>query len=262
MHKVYFFLFFICAACVNHEFAPFVNCSTSGLEIKIVSLVPATDCDSGDGTVTFAAKGGKKPYSFSSDDVTWSADSTVRNLKSGMYTFRLSDANGCTVEIDTSIIMLDLFPGTLHVIPDSECIENNGSITFELNGSSGGFMYRLDDGAFADVGLFLGVEEGTHTLQVMNGNGCTTITTVVVPRTNTNISWQNEILPIMKASCATSGCHDGVSRRDWRNYNEVKLNAEAIKRKTRDRSMPFDKTLPDDDIDKISCWVDDGALNN
>jgi hypothetical protein len=75
-------------------------------------------------------------------------------------------------------------------------------------------------------------------------------------------SWQDEILPIMTASCATSGCHDGVSRGDWTNYNEVKDYAAAIKRRTVDKSMPFDGPLPQDQINKIACWVDNGALNN
>jgi hypothetical protein len=75
-------------------------------------------------------------------------------------------------------------------------------------------------------------------------------------------SWQNDILPIMTASCATSGCHDGISRRDWTNYNEVKTYSASIKTRTQNKSMPFDGPLPQDQIDKIVCWVDNGALNN
>jgi hypothetical protein len=76
------------------------------------------------------------------------------------------------------------------------------------------------------------------------------------------ISWQEDILPIMQASCATTGCHDGISRRDWTDYDEVKEYATSIKSKTVDRSMPFDGPLPQEQIDMIACWVDGGALNN
>lgn len=75
-------------------------------------------------------------------------------------------------------------------------------------------------------------------------------------------SWQTEILPIMQISCATSGCHDGISRRNWTDYNEVKQYSNAIKERTVNRSMPFDEPLPQDQINKIACWVDNGALNN
>jgi hypothetical protein len=76
------------------------------------------------------------------------------------------------------------------------------------------------------------------------------------------ISWQNDVLPIMQTSCAQSGCHDGISRLDWADYDEVKEYANAIKQKTQDRSMPFDGPLPQDQIDIIACWVNNGALNN
>ena|SRR5688572_11439023 len=75
-------------------------------------------------------------------------------------------------------------------------------------------------------------------------------------------SWQNEILPIMTGSCATTGCHDGVSRNDWTNYDEVMQYAASIKKRTQDKSMPFDGPLPQDQINKIACWVDNGALKN
>ena len=75
-------------------------------------------------------------------------------------------------------------------------------------------------------------------------------------------SWQNDILPIMINACATNGCHDGITRRNWRDYSEVKEYAATIKKKTQDRSMPFDGPLPQHEIDLIACWVDGGALNN
>jgi hypothetical protein len=76
-------------------------------------------------------------------------------------------------------------------------------------------------------------------------------------------SWQNDILPIMETSCAGAGCHDGISRRDWTDYDEVKRYATAIKQRTQDRSMPFDgPPLPQDQINIIACWVDAGAPDN
>lgn len=76
-------------------------------------------------------------------------------------------------------------------------------------------------------------------------------------------SWQNDILPILEKSCAVSGCHDGISRRDWTDYNEVKQYAAAFKQRTQDRSMPFDgPPLSQEHINVIACWVDSGAQEN
>jgi hypothetical protein len=78
----------------------------------------------------------------------------------------------------------------------------------------------------------------------------------------TVVSWQSDILPIMVNSCATEKCHDGITRRDWTNYDEVKKYAVSIKKRTQDKSMPFDGPLPQDQIDLIACWVNNGAENN
>ena len=76
------------------------------------------------------------------------------------------------------------------------------------------------------------------------------------------ITWQQDVLPIITSSCATSGCHDGISRLDWKDYNVVKNFAVSAKLRTRDRSMPPDFTLHQKDIDMIACWVDKGAPEN
>src|SRR5688572_13801685 len=76
------------------------------------------------------------------------------------------------------------------------------------------------------------------------------------------VSWQNDIRPIMQASCVIPDCHDGISLRSWNSYNEAKRSASAIKRRTQDRSMPVDSSLPQEQIDKIACWVDAGSPNN
>lgn len=76
-------------------------------------------------------------------------------------------------------------------------------------------------------------------------------------------SWQEDILPIIEKSCAVSGCHDGISRRDWTDYDEVKRYAAAFRQKTQDRSMPFDgPPLAQEQINIIACWVDAGAPEN
>lgn len=76
------------------------------------------------------------------------------------------------------------------------------------------------------------------------------------------ITWQNDILPLMKSSCATSGCHDGITRLDWSNYDLVKKYSATIKSRTKSRNMPVDGSLTQKEIDMIACWVDNGALNN
>lgn len=79
---------------------------------------------------------------------------------------------------------------------------------------------------------------------------------------NPQTSWQTDILPILETRCAISECHDGITRRNFTSYEEVKQYAFSIKQRTINRSMPFDGPLPQDQIDKIACWVDNGAVEN
>jgi hypothetical protein len=76
------------------------------------------------------------------------------------------------------------------------------------------------------------------------------------------ISWQKHIQPLMRNTCATNGCHDGISRLDWRDYALVKQYSSLIRSKTVDRSMPVDSRLSQQEIDMVSCWVDKGSPNN
>jgi hypothetical protein len=76
------------------------------------------------------------------------------------------------------------------------------------------------------------------------------------------ISWAEDILPIMSTSCAVSRCHDGISRLDWRDLQEVKKFTTSIRLKTLDRSMPADTALSQEHIEMIVCWIDKGSPDN
>ncbi len=77
--------------------------------------------------------------------------------------------------------------------------------------------------------------------------------------------YSTSIAGIISASCTTSGCHNGSSSFDLRTYNQVKtyidngkFNDEVINKK----SMPKGKSLSQDELNKIKCWLDQGGPNN
>lgn len=84
---------------------------------------------------------------------------------------------------------------------------------------------------------------------------------------NSPISYAAQIKPILDANCIKSGCHNGDNgaERNWIVFANVKAKAEAIKTRTGNRTMPADIAptgLPQNEIDLIACWVDQGAQNN
>lgn len=84
----------------------------------------------------------------------------------------------------------------------------------------------------------------------------------------TTISYSSDIAPIVAAKCNVSGCHNsGSSYGDFTSYTGLKafassgsLNTQVVTLKL----MPKFPVLPltSDQISKIDCWIQQGALNN
>ena len=80
-----------------------------------------------------------------------------------------------------------------------------------------------------------------------------------------NVSFIAEVNPIIQTKCATVGCHDATSANKggpFTNYNLIKDKAFNIKAQVASRSMPQGSSLSASQIQLISCWVNNGALNN
>jgi hypothetical protein len=255
-------LVIVVSSCVYHDLSEEVNCQLSTLQFQVKSITPTSTCEHANGAITFTASGGRKPYQFSTDGNTWTLDSSITTLNATGYSFLLKDENGCIVSVDTTIHTMTEFQGSIITTPDSSCENDNGTI--EINNVDGlNFLFRVDDGEFTTAHVFNQIGEGTHRLFVQSPSGCMSIQTVIVERAQTGVSWLSDILPIMTTYCSKSGCHDGISRgNDWRIYDQVKANAQIIKQNTQSKNMPFDQLMPQDKIDLIRCWVDDGAPNN
>jgi hypothetical protein len=90
------------------------------------------------------------------------------------------------------------------------------------------------------------------------GNGCP------------DYSYSADVDPIITTKCAISGCHNGSlgADRDWTNFEKFQAKALAgiVKQKIVAHEMPPPGSaggpLSDDQISIISCWIDNGALDN
>ncbi|MCD8540404.1 MAG: hypothetical protein LRY55_12035, partial [Leadbetterella sp.] len=59
------------------------------------TLTASSTCEVYKGTVTLVASGGKAPYTYSKDGVTFQAEAVFSGLRNGNYIFTVKDANGC-----------------------------------------------------------------------------------------------------------------------------------------------------------------------
>ncbi len=74
-------------------------------------------------------------------------------------------------------------------------------------------------------------------------------------------SFSTHVKTIIDANCIQ--CHgQGGNFPNLTSYNSISSNAISIKAEVVSRRMPQGTSLSNEDIQTISCWVDEGALNN
>jgi hypothetical protein len=82
-----------------------------------------------------------------------------------------------------------------------------------------------------------------------------------------NVSYSQDIKPIIDGQCATSGCHvaGGTGNGIFDNYNGVKAkvdNGSMMDRVVMTRDMPPSVPLSDCNVQKFQAWINAGAPNN
>ena len=263
MHRFLFvvIIFVTFSACSSDDDP--IDCETSGLLINLDEVTQATSCASGDGAIKVSATGGKEPYSFFINDQAVASSGDLNNLQAGSYTVLVTDANHCSASLDNITILSSDFSFSTTLKANTSCLSGNGSVIINVLSENPPYLFRLGNGDFISDSLFSGLKTGNHIITVQDNSNCRVTLSVTIPQGSTGTSWATDIRPIMEKSCAISGCHNGVSRsNDFREYASAKLHAKSIKSKTQDRSMPFDGSISQSQIDLIACWVDDGALQN
>jgi hypothetical protein len=251
----------VSASCVYHELPAPVDCEESGPSLQLESVVMATNCSTQDGSIHAIPSGGRPPYKFFLNSLP-ASDENFTDLAAGIYSVRVQDANGCDTLINNISVGAQDFSFLATIKGDSLCLEDNGSILVEVAEGNPPYTYKIDDGTFTDENFFTGLGHGDHVVVVKNVNDCSISLNITVPRDTTGTRWLTDIKPIIVTYCAIAGCHNGISKPDLRIYEKAKYYADRIKSNTQDRSMPFDGTLTQAQIDIIACWVDDGAPEN
>tara|TARA_B100000795_G_scaffold264792_1_gene245723 strand:+ start:2628 stop:2981 length:354 start_codon:yes stop_codon:yes gene_type:complete len=75
------------------------------------------------------------------------------------------------------------------------------------------------------------------------------------------ITYALSVKPIIDNNCVQ--CHGlGGNFPNLTSYNGISANASIVKAEVTSRRMPQGSSITNDEINAISCWVDNGALNN
>lgn len=223
-----------------------------------------TNCYSSDGSLEVKATGNHIPFEYSIDQKGYQTSQIFTGLISGYHLVSARDRNGC---IATLNVFVENFSSDLSVnvdvTPDSECFGDNGQVVVNVSGGRLPYQTKFSSSDFDQGMSFSGLSPGFYDIVVKDGDSCLFSLSFKIPRASTGISWKNEIKTIIDTRCAKSGCHaPGSGRVDLSIFENVKEYAVQIKLYTETFRMPRDGVLSSEQIQKIGCWVDDGALSN
>ncbi|MFY0601471.1 MAG: SprB repeat-containing protein [Cyclobacteriaceae bacterium] len=251
-------LAFILYGCESNQLVAPIDCDLEGPSLMLVDKSNA-NCGESDGTVELSATGGQGNLVFSSDDLPEQNDGAFTGLPAGAHSFFVTDENLCRSELIVTIGNEDGVSISTVDLIDAGCGVNTGELKISATGGVRPYSYKVDDSSFQSDSIFTSLSEGSHTVQVKDDSGCEFSQEVEVM---SGISLSSHISPIISNNCAVSGCHNGSQFPDLRQPSSIIANANRIKVRTGNRSMPQGGTLTQLQIDQISCWVGDGALDN
>jgi hypothetical protein len=248
------------AGCSSTDEPQPVDCKTSSLTVSFTSTNP-TSCAATDGSITASATGGGGPYQFALNSQPYASTANFTSLGAGVYEVKVKDSNGCE---QSKSVTLNSTGSTLSAtvsLIDSGCKSADGAITINATGGSGPYTYKLNDGATSSSDSFSNLAAGTYLAKVIDNAGCSTTQSV---RVFTGTKYSSQIKNIIDANCAVSGCHvSGTGTIAFNSVENVQAQAAGIKSRTQSGSMPKGgPKLPQNQLDLIACWVDDGAPSN
>ena len=134
--------------------------------IVMVTLINELDCyNDNDGSIEVTVGGGTPPYNYSLNGGTPQSSNIFDGLGAGNYIVEVMDDDGFTAGTNEIIITN---PPEINVSVD--IVEND--ISVNASGGTGNLTYSLDGVNFQSGNVFNDLPNGTHTVYVMDENGC------------------------------------------------------------------------------------------
>lgn len=264
LKKITIVVFTVLLSCSSNDQDPEVDCSKSTLQISLVQKKDLLSCAFNNGEIEVLAQAGSPSYTFALSGKPEQSSSIFKSLSAGIYSVVVFDSKKCSDTLQVEITNFETtLTATAIATKNSMCLTPDGALKIRPIGGDAPFTFRINNGLSSSDSVFSNLSHGAYSVFVRDTKNCTYTFTATVPHGNTGVSWSTQIKPIIDVSCAKSGCHvNGTGRIDLTKFDVIKANALQIKTRVVNKSMPFDGSLPADQIQLIACWVDDGALNN
>ena len=248
-------LIFIIASCISEQVEPAFECPT----IQVFEDdVQNTQCEAANGSFVLSATGGEEPYTFATS-LGSNSDGVFSDVAGGTYVVTITDANGCSAEIEVTVQNEDGIVIDEIIVSDAGCGTSDGSLQIMASGGREPYSFSIDNNAPQNSDVFTGLGISEYLVTATDASGCETTQSVEVL---SGVSFGGSIQSIIETNCAISGCHNGSQSPDLITLADIQAQAERVKIRTENRTMPRGRTLTEEEIAQIACWVDDGAIEN
>ncbi len=149
---------------------------------ELLASVVVTDVlcfDENTGAIDVSVTGGTTPYQFTWNNIIFNGQEDIADVAASNYSVTVTDADGCTVVIDTVITQ----PTDLTAALTSTNVNCNGvpdgTITLDVQGGVAPYTYNWNDDTYDGTENPTGVAPGTYNVTVTDDNGCTAAATAV-----------------------------------------------------------------------------------
>ncbi|MGF1566344.1 MAG: choice-of-anchor V domain-containing protein [Flavobacteriales bacterium] len=129
--------------------------------LVVNAATPILPCEGGEGEIVITAEGGALPY-----DGTGSFPVTT----SGAYSFTVTDANGCSTEIEAVVESENGFTASAGIVQQVCHDSCDGSIALTLDNATEPVSYAWSDGS--DASMASNLCAGDYTAVITDANGC------------------------------------------------------------------------------------------
>ncbi len=170
------------------------NITVQSSTLLAANVQTSNGCAAGGGSMTIQVTSGSPAYTYNFGSGTVS--SNIQNgLNTGNYTVVVSDAQGCTIQLNASINNPQPIVIAATATP-ANCNEDNGSIQINVTGGLAPYTFNLGNGAQIS-NVFSNLPAGNYQVLVTDAGGCSNTQSIQV---------NSESALIANASAAPTTC--------------------------------------------------------
>jgi hypothetical protein len=125
-----------------------------------------------DGSITVTPTGGVPIYNYSLNGGTTQVSNILVNVCSGTQDVIITDANGCTLEVNPVLVDPPAIDIVLVDMIESNCGANNGELIVTATGPNPGFQYSSNGDPFQSTGVYQNIYSGAYDIVAVDDLGC------------------------------------------------------------------------------------------